>query len=110
MKYIISESRLEDFIYEYLTSNYYPDYNWGPDSHNFFSKEVDLHGFYEFEIDGQRAYYYRGDGMNKLYVSPWIGDKLDNLFGDRWNQIFIKWFEDNSGLPVKNFGVLDYSN
>lgn len=102
MKYIISESRLNDFIYEYLSEHYYPDYNWGPELHDFYKKDVEKYGFHDFEINDKRAYGYRGGGINQLLVRKWVADDLNNLFGDAWKPVFIKWFEDNSGLPVKD--------
>lgn len=101
MKYIISESRFSEFIYDYLTKNYYPDYNWGPELHDFYKKDIAKFGFYDFEINDRRGYAYRGQGRNQLLVREWISEKLNSLFGDAWKPVFVKWFEDNSGLPVK---------
>lgn len=102
MKYIISESRFSEFIYDYLTKNYHPDYNWGPELHDFYKQDVGKHGFIDFEINDRRAYAYRGQGRKELLVRTWVADNLDSLFGDVWRPVFIKWFEDNSGLPVKS--------
>ena len=101
MKYLITESRLDGLIYEYLTKNYYPDYNWGPDLHDQYKKDIAKFGFHDFIINDKRAYAYRGQGRNELLVRLWVGKKLDSLFGDLWKPVFVKWFEDNSGLPVK---------
>jgi hypothetical protein len=100
-KVIISESRLNDFIYEYLTTEYHPDYNWGPELHDFYRKDIAKHGFHDFAINDRRAYAYRGQGRGELLIRTWVEYKLDSLFGDRWRPVFVKWFEDNSGLPVK---------
>lgn len=107
MKYIISESRFQDFIYEYLTKNYHPDYNWGPELHDFYKKDLEKFGFHDFFIDDRRAYAYRGKGRNELLVRSWVAEKLNNLFDNTWEPVFVKWFEKNSGLPVKNFLIWD---
>ena len=98
MKYIISESRLGDFIYEYLTKNYYPDYGWGPDF--LYRKDIEKFGFHDFEVNDKKAYAYRGKGRKELLVRTWIADELTSLFGDSWKPVFAKWFEDNTSLPV----------
>jgi hypothetical protein len=30
-----------------------------------------------------------------------IYNKYNMMFGDLWEPVFIKWFEEHSGLPVK---------
>lgn len=101
MKYLISESRLESFIYGYLTNNYYPDYNWGPELHDFYRKDLEEYGFYDFMIDDGSAFAYVGKGKNTLLIRPWVIENLDLLFGNKWRSVFVKWFQDSSGLPVK---------
>lgn len=100
MKYLILESRLNDLIYGYLTKNYYPDYNWGPELHDFYKKDIDKFGFYDFEINDVSAFTYVGKGRNQLLIKPWVYEKLNDLFGPKWRSVFIKWFQDNSGLSV----------
>ena len=107
MKYIISESRFSEFIYDYLTKNYHPDYNWGPELHDFYKKDIEKYGFHDFEINDKRAFAYRGGGINQLLVRKWVADNLNSLFGDVWRPVFVKWFEDNSGLPVKDLSEWD---
>ena len=113
MKYLISESRLNDFIYEYLTKNYHPDYNWGPELHDFYKKDVENHGWYDFDINDTGAYTYLGPAgiykdneKNTLLIQSWVVDKLNELFGDKWVSVFIEWFEDNSGLSVKHVKLM----
>ena len=113
MKYLISESRLFDFIYEYLSSRYYPDYNWGPELHQFYKNDIEAHGWYDFNINDTGAYTYLGeDGIyndnekNTLLIQPWISENLDMLFGTAWKDVFVKWFEDNSGLPVEHVELM----
>ena len=31
-----------------------------------------------------------------------VGRQFDDEFGDKWQPIFIEWFEDSFGKPVKN--------
>jgi hypothetical protein len=36
-----------------------------------------------------------------LVIEKWLVDKLSTLFGNFWQPVFKKWFEENSGLKVK---------
>jgi len=103
MKYIISESKMDSTIRSYLTHYIHPDYNWGPELHNFYRKDVKEHGGYDFEINDVVAYsYYNDDEYHKtLIIEEWLVDKLSTLFGNFWQPVFKKWFEENSGLKVK---------
>lgn len=103
MKVVITESRLDKVITDYLNDSFYPDYNWGPELHDFYRKDVKKHGGYEFEINDVVAYsYYNDDEYTKaLIIEEWLVDKLSTLFGNFWQPIFKKWFEENSGLKVK---------
>jgi hypothetical protein len=38
-------------------------------------------------------------------VEDWIANELTSIFNDLWIPIFIKWFEDGSGLEVKDFEI-----
>ena len=106
MKYIISESKLNSLIYDFLTSNYHADYKWGPELHNFYRDDIAEYGYHDFMINDISAYDYSGDSKT-LGIREWIHKQLDELFGDFWEPVFVKWFEDNSGLPVEN--LLRYS-
>ena len=106
MKYIISESRLDSLIYDYLTSNYHPDYNWGPSLYDFYKEEIQRDGYYDFEIEDWPAYSYVGKDIGTwkpktLLIEPEVWKELNKFFGDRWEPVFVKWFEDNSNLPVE---------
>jgi hypothetical protein len=102
MKVLISESRLEDLIIEYLNDNCYPDYNWGPELHDFYREDIKRYGGYEFLVNDEEAYgYYDSGGYTKtLIIKKWLTKKLTSLFGPKWVPVFIKWFEVNSGLKV----------
>ena len=38
----LNEEDLNGFIYQYLTENYYPDYNWGPELHDFYREDYQV--------------------------------------------------------------------
>jgi hypothetical protein len=106
----LNEQELYDIIYQYLTEEYYPDYNWGPELHDFYREDVKRYGLYNFEINDLPAYTYLGewDGyeyLYTLYVNLWIQNELNSLFGDLWVDVFIEWFENNSGLEVKEIDL-----
>ena len=110
MKYIIPESKINQIIYDFIKDRYYPDYNWGPELHDFYRKDVKKHGAYDFMVNDKLAYRYYGeyDGYDYLYlleVEEWIANELSTIFNDLWIPVFIKWFEDNSGLEVKDFEI-----
>lgn len=101
---------LNEFIYQYLKEEYYPDYNWGPELHDFYRDDVNKHGSYDFEVNDSFAYAYLGawDGYDYLYtlvITKWVNNELTLLFGDKWIPVFKKWFEDNSGLEVKDIDL-----
>ena len=106
-RYIISESRLEKFIYEYLTSHYEPDYEWNHVQN--YKNAIERQGWIDFDINDTGAYTFLGDegiyGDNKkntLIIQSWVVDRLNDLFGDKWVSVFLEWFEDNFGLPVEH--------
>ena len=106
----LNEEDLNEFIYQYLTENYYPDYNWGPELHDFYREDVKKYGIYEFSINDKYLYTYLGewDGYDYLYtlvISKWANKELTSLFGDKWIPVFKKWFEYNSGLEVREIDL-----
>ena len=103
MKVIITESRLEGLIIEYLDDTCYPDYTWGPELHDFYRENIKRFGGYDFEINDEVGYsYYDNEDYDKtLIIVEWLSEKLTSLFGNKWGSVFIKWFEKNSGLKVK---------
>lgn len=109
MKFIITESKAEQVILKFLDVHVEPDYSWGPDLHNFYREDVEIHGSYDFLVNDRLAYsYWDKNGNNKLLeVMPWVYEQLDSLFGSMWEDIFIEWFEKNSGLKVKLFVKYD---
>ena len=106
----LNEEDLNGFIYQYLTENYYPDYSWGPKLFDFYAEEVRVYGSFHFEIDDLEGYAYLGewDGYDNLYtlfICNWVINDLNNLFNDKWVPIFKRWFEDNSGLEVREIDL-----
>jgi hypothetical protein len=117
MKVVITESRLEKLVTDYLDDLYYPDYGWAnPDV---YQKDVKQYGDLVFFIDDQDSYVYygcnAGNENDKMFASyghlynykcpllsiyPRISERLDSTFGDIWKPIFKKWFENNTGLEV----------
>jgi hypothetical protein len=108
MKVILSENKIKDVIYKHLTNNYYPDYNWGEELHDFYKKDVYRHGFVTFTINDDEAFSYLDTPVRDkiLVISQWLWDELTNLFGRLFVPVFIEWFENNSGLPVKTIEIL----
>jgi hypothetical protein len=100
----------DNLIYQYLVENYYPDHGWGPEMYRFYTNEIKKYGMFDFRINGEYAYSYLGewDGYDHLYtlsIRNWVSDELTSLFGDKWIPVFKTWFEDNSGLEVKDMDL-----
>ena len=131
MKYIITESKLEEIIVNYLNKMYdVNDISWKYPLEN--DEETD-----DWEEDPNRLHFYKGDdeyddriflwydkdywnversdnAKNLYEKSPVLdfenGNDLNTLngyFGDKWVPVFKKWFEDNFGVPVKSIFDVD---
>jgi hypothetical protein len=104
---------LDEFIYKYLKENLYPDYNWSPEDEPLkqqIKRNIKSYGTQTFYIDDVDAYSYFGewDGYDYLYlvvINKWVIEELTSLFGDKWIPTFKRWFEDNSGLEVKEIDL-----
>ena len=100
MKYLISESKIESVIRKYLDDNYIPDWGWlEPEQ---YKEEFERWGELYFEINDHTRYTYL-DGKLTVGESP----DLDGYFGDVWRPVFPQWFEDNTGLEVHEYKVLE---
>lgn len=115
MKIIITESKINDAILKYIVGRATPDYGWGPQLHDFYRKDVDIYGSYTFIVNDHEAYTYLGsyDGYDYLYtleMSTWLYDELTSLFRDKWYPVFKKWFEENTGLEIREFGKMDWED
>jgi hypothetical protein len=105
-----NDEELNEFIYQYLTEEYHPDYGWGPELHDFYKEDVRIHGSYEFPINDRIGYAYLGewdgyDYLHTLMIAEWLTNELTSLFGDKWIPVFKQWFEDNSGLEVREIDL-----
>ncbi len=99
MKIIITESKLNNTIVNYLDENFYPDYGWV--SQEDYSNEINKYGSYDFYINDEPRYTFSvGDGVSELYVRDSTIEPLSDLFGDFWIPVFKEWFEKNTGLKV----------
>ena len=122
MKYIISESKLNDFILKYI-EGMFPVYeinyteNEDDDGNPDDSSYVFYFGDYDDE-DGEIIFrwygkdYWDGDDTeilrHRIEQSPMLhfedsrdSEKLDSLFGNNWKPIFKEWFKENFGLDIK---------
>ena len=119
MKYIITESRLESAIMEYLNKVF-------PSDNVYFTNPTE----YDYETgenydDDTRVEFYLGDYENEDTIFRWYDceyfyensdprercpmvtvehpydNTLDGFFGNRWEEPFKKWFTENFDLPVK---------
>jgi hypothetical protein len=103
MKYLITESKINQIILDYLNDNVYPDYDWGPDLYDFYKDEIRKSNSYSFPINDVEAYAFYGEYANHknvLEISEWLSNKLTALFGDYWIPVFNDWFEERSGLKI----------
>jgi hypothetical protein len=95
------EKVLFHYINQYLTENFYPDYNW--ESSDFYREQVDKYGDHQFYINDKLSFDYTKyeNDYKKLDIYPWLYDELEEMFDDYdWKDIFKKWFETNTGLKV----------
>ena len=94
---ILGHDNVPEYIYQYLTENIYPDYNWY--SHDDYKQVVKDYGSTEFFVNDVESYSF--DDRGKLDIKGWLYDELDELFYNYdWKSVFKKWFEDNTGLEV----------
>ena len=105
----LNDEEINYFIYQYLTEQFYPDYGWS-DIYDFYKVELEQYGIYDFLIDDSPAYSYLGewDGYEYLYtlsISRGVINELTTLFGDKLIPVFKTWFEDNSGLHVREIDL-----
>ena len=104
---------LDEFIYQYLTDNLHPDYNWSPKDyslHQQYKRNLKSYGIQTFYINDVDAYSYFGewDGYDNLYlvvINRWVIEELTSLFDDKWVPTFKRWFENNSGLEVREIDL-----
>jgi hypothetical protein len=110
----IADEDLDEFIYQYLTENLSPTYDWGPEDYEMqgqFNRNIKSYGIQNFYVNyDEDAYSYFGewDGYDYLYllsIHRWVVNELTSLFGDKWIPVFKRWFEYNSGLEVREVDI-----
>lgn len=119
MKYIITESKLDETITNYLNELFDVDnLNWtNPivyddetgEEWDDVNRVIFYIGDYEGEDDGY-FYWYECDffypfspGSEKcpmVNLETKYINQLNGYFGDMWKEPFKRWFTDNFGLPV----------
>lgn len=112
MKYIITESRLGEVIVDFLDSNLTPYDGWNPEEYieELEDDNGELFLFWDEDNTDNHMYYLwkalkkRG----KVYLPDETYDFLTDLFGEHWKPVFIKWFEENTKLPVKSVDNTSY--
>ena len=129
MKYLITESKLDDVIYNYIDELFVAE-NGSTEIHKLESINQDgenIEDVYDIVNDD----YYDDDNGGD-YLFTWAGKKyyenhahqsfgarlvdeapiveindggkvrnLDSYFGNLWKPVFIKWFKDKVNLPIK---------
>ena len=99
---ILGYDTVPRYITQYLSENYYPDYNW--EHKDYYQDEVERYGSFSFVVNDRNAYdYFTYDDTesSKLDIAGWLYNELEELFDDYdWKDIFKKWFETNTGLKV----------
>lgn len=127
MKITINEDKLNNLIIKYLKTMFnVNDINWtyGTDDDGNevgytvlfylgdFSDNEDLFKWYDKEYWNKDSIDYNPEMIEKwkskspiLYFSnEKQKERLETLFGNKWQQPFKDWFEDNFKLPIKTIG------
>jgi len=125
MKYLITESKLNSTIYDFIDNLFHDGKEIKMVKHTREDDDtlddVEVPGAYDFFYEGSdddlfhwtgRKYY--DNPKNSLNASKWLElapvveivdyeklRQLDAYFGHLWRPIFIQWFEDTFSLPIK---------
>jgi hypothetical protein len=128
MKYVITESKLNNAIYQYLDEYLKPnELNWTHgmdfDENGEYEEDENFIIFYKGDWDGEddsdivfnyfTKEYYGDEASSKsfknnapiLEVMGGYAEHLDNMFGVHWQESMEKWFQDNINLPVNTLSV-----
>jgi hypothetical protein len=124
MKYLITESKLNSAIYEYIDNLFKEGKKIEMVKHT----RTDDDTLDDEEVEGAYDFFHKGEDdlftwtgeeyYNRPYnLSVWSKwkalapvveivdyeklDSLNNMFGDLWRPVFITWFENTFSLPVK---------
>jgi hypothetical protein len=124
MKYIITESKLNSAIYEYIDKLFHNGYeikmevaeDEEGDPIEYAYDFVQDNGGYGFLFTWTGKEYYEKEGNENVtsFGKRWIDyapvieiaedeiiDQLKTMFGELWVPIFKQWFTDTFSLPVK---------
>ena len=109
MKYIITENRLESFITSEFDKDLTPVGGWW--THSKIKKE--LRGFSEWMpiyydkdfytdfADNDSTKYMNYSKKDKIVeLEDQLYYKYESMFEDLWKPVFLKWFNQHSGLPI----------
>ena len=130
MKVIITESKLDNVIYNYIDEMFAAE-NGSTEIHKLESINNEEGGniedaydivnddYYDDENDGEYLFSWSGKGYYENHPSKKFGARLvdeapiveinddnkvrnlDSYFGNLWRPIFIKWFQDKVNLTIK---------
>jgi hypothetical protein len=120
MKLIITENRLHNLILNYIEEAYPVDEINYTEGHDDLGNPDDSSytfyiGDYDEDFDIFRWYskdYWEGDNIEvvnqRIEESPILSfsdsnefNKLNGMFGDKWEPVFKVWFKENFGLDIK---------
>lgn len=120
MKYVITESKLNGVIIEYLDELYdisdinsVNPYQYDDDTGEEWEDD-NIIDFYKGDYDSNFLFrwigpeYYDDEFREEapvLQVHDEQGKTLNSYFGDRWKVPFKKWFEEKFELPIKTIKV-----
>jgi hypothetical protein len=116
MKYIITEDKLRDVIYNYINNYYDVDEIHSNPIHDEDGQPLDTaEEFYvgdysddEFVFTLYQKNYWTSSHDFRKELSPILmienenfASYLNSMFGERWKPIFKEWFEENFGKEIK---------
>lgn len=124
MKILITENQndaLIQTIKTFIENNIIPEDDW--DTHEVYRKDLKSNGgevfinLENYEYDDSHIWYSICNNKNLekpinskycpvVAVPKSIFNSLEGFFGIYWKPIFIKWFEEKTGLKAKNVDIL----
>jgi hypothetical protein len=104
-----TEKEIDEMITCYLDQNLYPDYNW--ERKDYYIEELENHGVVDFFVNDELLYCYYLDYEERepftIQLEKDLSKRLYKIFDDKWVKPFVKWFEYNTGLKVKEMSLFD---
>lgn len=130
MKYIITESRLDDMIYIYIDKElksdnirYINEFDYHenkpidtvkifvgdstdtevPTNENIFFDYYFRYAFPEYYKNSHNTYFSESSPILFMDTTKW-NRRMESIFGDKWHSAFERWFTNNyPEFPVKTF-------